>query len=273
MSLSAWIVNPNDSTLLCHDDHSPCVVMVDKSRLLDLAVCEYAFCYQDKCLHTLPQVVLSSTAFAQLYPNQDHSPRGFVPYRSFVVHQTEALACAASHAIQLLRWRFDHRFCSRCGVPCVIDPHEYASSCTACGHRSYPRISPCVISAITRLYPISRRAQILLALHQRHKDGMHGLIAGFVEIGESLEDAVRRESLEETNLSVNNIRYISSQAWPYASNLMVGFWADYEAGDIVPQASELVYAQFFDLDDLPKIPNHGTIARQLIETVKHQLQP
>lgn len=270
MSLSAWVVNPENSALLCQSDHTPCVVLVDKNTLTCLTAFEYAFCYQDKSLYPLPDVVLSAHAFAHLHldNHQDFHTTSFVPYRGFVASQDKALACAASHAIQLMRWRLDHQFCSRCGVAAVIDPYEYASSCAACGHRSYPRISPCVISAITRLCPISQRTQLLLALHKRHRDGMHGLIAGFVEIGESLEDAVRRESLEETNLTVSNIRYVSSQPWPYASNLMVGFWADYESGDIVPQASELVYAKFFDLDNLPKIPNHGSIARLLIETVK-----
>lgn len=268
--LPAWVVNPDNSSLLCLHDHTPCVVMVTKNSLTNLAAFDYAFCYQDKSSHPLPDVVLSSHALAQLKPTHNNQA-SFVPYRSFVVGQETALACAASHAIQLLRWRFDHRFCSRCGTPTVIDPHEYASSCTVCNHRSYPRISPCVITAITRSCPTSGRPQILLALHHRHKDGMHGLIAGFVEIGESLEDAVCRESLEETNVCVDNVRYISSQPWPYASNLMVGFWANYKQGAIVAQASELVYARFFDLQDLPKIPNHGSIARQLIETVKQSL--
>lgn len=97
---------------------------------------------------------------------------------------------------------------------------------------------------------------------------MYGLIAGFVEVGETLEQAVCREVFEEVGLQVGQLRYFGSQFWPYPSNLMVGFVAEYQSGSVVLQADELADARFFDLDDLPNVPKFGTIARQMIEYVR-----
>ena len=174
--------------------------------------------------------------------------------------------------MQLLRWQEQTRFCSRCAAAVMPHPSgEPAMVCPSCDLRQYPRIQPCVIIAITRTHPDTLKPQILLAHHHRHskpdQPPMYGLIAGFVEVGESLEQTVRREVTEEVGLTVNNIRYIDSQPWPYPSNLMMGFIADYVSGDIVIEQAELSDAKFFDVDDLPRIPTKGTIARQLIETV------
>lgn len=98
---------------------------------------------------------------------------------------------------------------------------------------------------------------------------MYGLIAGFVEAGESIESAVHREVMEEVGLSVSNLRYHSSQPWPYPTNLMLGFIADYAGGEIHPQADEIKEARFFDVDDLPLTPKAGTIAHTLIQSVIH----
>lgn len=192
------------------------------------------------------------------------------PFRDLVNHLNTPLLHHISHAMQLLRWRADHRFCSRCGTPTHNHAHEYASVCPQCHYHSYPRVQPCVITAIVKN---QTQPQLLLALHHRHyqKDNpsqsMYGLIAGFVEAGESLEHAVQRETWEETGLSIRHIRYLDSQPWPYPSNLMLGFVAEYADGDLTPQTSELHDARFFDLDKLPNIPKTGTIARTLIDWV------
>lgn len=233
--------------------------------------------YYNKTKLPLPDVVLSLeyakqlgllTTVGELSYASGHHLYELCDYRHLVSYLPLSLVHALSHAIQLMRWRDDHRFCSRCGTPTAIDPHEYASSCPACHHKNYPRIMPCVISAITRQCPTTAKSQILLALHHRHANtGMYGLIAGFVEIGESLETAVMREVQEETALSVKNIRYVTSQPWPYPTNLMVGFVAQYDQGVIQIDENELSHAQFFDIDKLPKIPQVGTIARFLIDHV------
>lgn len=103
----------------------------------------------------------------------------------------------ASRAIQLLEWRRNHKFCSHCGHPTEAHATEYAMVCPACGYHQYPRVQPCVITIITR-----GQDEILLAKNANNKSNMYGLIAGFVEVGETLEEAVRRETMEEVGLKV-----------------------------------------------------------------------
>ncbi|WP_201616547.1 MULTISPECIES: NAD(+) diphosphatase [Psychrobacter] len=203
------------------------------------------------------------------------SGNAFVPYRQLITQLPAALSAQISQAIQLLRWQTDTQFCSRCASPVVhATADERAMVCPVCRLRQYPRVQPCVITAITRPNPQTGEMQILLAHHHRHGEQkrplMYGLIAGFVEVGESLEHAVVREVAEEVNISLSDIRYVSSQPWPFPSNLMLGFRASYAAGDIVIQEDELSHADFFDLSNLPKIPFKGSIAYELIAKIAHE---
>lgn len=165
----------------------------------------------------------------------------------------------ASRAVQLLEWRRNHKFCSHCGHETEIHPTEYAMVCPACQYRQYPRVQPCVITVITR-----GDNEILLAKNANNKSNMYGLIAGFVEVAETLEEAVQRETLEEVGLKLKNIRYLASQPWPFPSNLMLAFHAEYESGDIKLQEEEISDAQFFKFDQLPEIPFKGSIAHAMI---------
>lgn len=205
----------------------------------------------------------------------ENSEYAFLPYRQLITQVPIALSNQISQAMQLLRWQADTQFCSRCATPAVpAKTEERAMVCPVCQLRQYPRVQPCVITAITRPNPQTGEMQILLAQHRRHGvqklPAMYGLIAGFVEVGESLEHAVVREVAEEVNISVTNIRYVSSQPWPFPSNLMLGFRASYTSGDIVIQEEELTHADFFDLSNLPKIPFKGSIAYELIAQVAHE---
>ena len=198
-----------------------------------------------------------------------------VAYRQLIPYLPIELACQLSQAIQLLRWQADTRFCSRCGEPVTAASRgERAMVCTNCRLRQYPRVQPCVITAITRPNPLTGEMQILLAHHHRYGRQtpplQYGLIAGFVEVGESLEHAVMREVGEEVGIKVTDIDYVSSQPWPFPSNLMLGFRACYAGGDIVLQEDELSHADFFDITNLPKIPFKGSIAYHLIEQIAHE---
>ena len=165
----------------------------------------------------------------------------------------------AGRARQILHWRLTHRFCGACGAPLARHATEHAMHCEACDLFFYPRINPVVIALI------SRGDQILLA----HKAGnalpFWSVIAGFVEAGETLEGAVSREASEEVGVRVKNIRYASSQPWPFPNNLMIGFTAEHAGGDIVPDGQEITEAGWFDRDHLPPIPSRFSIARRLID--------
>jgi NAD+ diphosphatase len=167
----------------------------------------------------------------------------------------------AGRAAQILVWDQTHRFCGRCGEPTVAAPADRAKLCPQCGLLSFPRLSPAVIMLIRR-----GEDEFLLARNRAFVDGFFSVLAGFVEPGESLEEAVAREVLEEVNLDVEDIRYFGSQPWPFPHQLMIGFVARYAGGEIRPQADEIVEAAWFSRrGELPKLPGKLSIARRLID--------
>ena len=196
----------------------------------------------------------------------------FVPYRQIIAAISREQANQLAKGMQVLRWRDEHQFCSRCGSKTQVNTaNEYAMNCPACGYHQYPRIQPCTINAIIR--HIDNRPHLLLAHHQRAREsGMYTLLAGFVEVGESLAQCLHREVAEEVGVQVTNLRYFDSQPWPFPTNLMVGFVVDYVSGDIRVDEEELIHADFFAIDalDQVKTPPKGTIAYDLIEFVKQE---
>lgn len=163
------------------------------------------------------------------------------------------------YAAQIGTWAREHRFCGSCGRATVQVPGERAMYCEHDSVRFYPRISPSMIVLITR------GDEILLARSPRFVTGVYSTLAGFVEPGESVEDCVRREVMEEVQVKVRHIKYMGSQCWPFPHSMMLGFHAEYESGKIVPQADEIEDARWFRLDDLPPLPANRSIARYLIE--------
>ncbi|AMW78289.1 NADH pyrophosphatase [Acinetobacter sp. TGL-Y2] len=193
-------------------------------------------------------------------------PEGYqlVPIRQLISQWSRVQFEQASRAVQLLEWRRNHKFCSHCGTETEAHASQYAMICPACNYHQYPRVQPCVITIITR-----GKDEILLAKNAKNQSKMYGLIAGFVEVGETLEQAVERETMEEIGLNLTNIQYLASQPWPFPSNLMIAFKAEYASGDIVLQQDEISDAQFFKFDALPEIPFAGSIAHAMIQHVIH----
>ena len=135
-----------------------------------------------------------------------------------------------------------------------------AKRCPQCGQEIYPRISPAIIVLIKR-----GEDEVLLVHARNFRGTFRGLVAGFLEPGETLEECVRREVMEETGLAIKNIRYFASQPWPYPSGIMVGYVAEYAGGDIHLQDEELNAGAFYHKDRLPEIPKKLSIARRLID--------
>lgn len=152
-----------------------------------------------------------------------------------------------------------HRFCGRCAEPMQRVDWELAVACPECGFRAYPRISPSIIVLVTK------GDEVLLASHRRHKHGFYTAVAGFVEAGETLENAVVREVEEETGIRCHKLRYWKSQPWAFPHSLMAAYFAEYQDGDIQADRRELLDARWFKRDKLPDLPPHGTIARAMIE--------
>lgn len=166
----------------------------------------------------------------------------------------------AGRAVQLLDWDRNHRFCGRCATPTEPVPGERSRRCPDCRLLAFPRLAPAVIVLIERA-----DGSALLARGRNFPVPMYSCIAGFVEPGETLEEAVAREVLEEVGVEVGNIRYTASQPWPFPHSLMIGFEADWMSGDISIDEGEIVDADWFGPQELPLVPPAMSIARTLID--------
>jgi NAD+ diphosphatase len=170
----------------------------------------------------------------------------------------------AGRAVQIVEWARTHRFCGRCGSPTEASLGDRSMKCPACGLLAFPRLAPAIITLVyrTRADGVS---EALLARGVNFAMPMYSCIAGFVEPGESMEQAVAREVREEVGVAVRDVRYISSQPWPFPHSLMIGFTAEWDSGDIVIDPVEIADAQWFTVDALPSIPPGISIARKLID--------
>ncbi|MGH2617218.1 MAG: NAD(+) diphosphatase [Thermomicrobiales bacterium] len=172
---------------------------------------------------------------------------------------SEAHFAIAGRAAQVVAWERDHQFCGRCGEPTARVPGERGRRCHRCDLTAYPRLSPAIIVLI------ERGQQILLARGHAFAPRRFGIVAGFVEPGESLEDAVRREVHEEVGFEISGITYFGSQPWPFPHGIMIGFRAGHLRGEISLKDGELAEAGWYGLDGLPEIPTRLSIARRLID--------
>lgn len=159
---------------------------------------------------------------------------------------------------ELLYWDAGNKYCGACGS--LLEVHTAISKkCPVCGREVWPQLSTAVIVLV------HRGSEALLVHAKNFKGNFFGLVAGFVETGETLEEAVHREVMEETGIRIKNLRYFGSQPWPYPCGLMVGFNADYDRGTLRLQRSELSAGAWFGKDNLPQIPEKLSIARKLID--------
>ena len=170
----------------------------------------------------------------------------------------------AGKCYEILYWDINTRFCGVCGSPMRMDT-DISKRCSCCGKEMWPQLSTAVIVLI------SRGEALLLVKAKTFRHNFYGLVAGFVETGENLEEAVCREVAEETGLTRGNIKYFGSQPWPYPCGLMVGFTADYVSGELRLQQSELKEGGWFHFNNLPPIPEKLSIARRLIDSFVDKL--
>jgi NAD+ diphosphatase len=179
----------------------------------------------------------------------------------------DAHLAIAMRGVQLLEWERTHRFCGACGTPTERVTGERAYRCTGCGLSVYPRICPAMMVLITR------GREMLLARGVSFPPGRYSALAGFLEAGESIEDAIHREVREEVGVEVHDLRYFGSQSWPFPNSLMIAFTAEWKSGDIVADATEIADAQWFDIDALPEMPPPRiSISRALIDSTTERLR-
>lgn len=182
----------------------------------------------------------------------------FRPMREYFFDHSEEEVVNASRMKGYANWRISTKYCCTCGTVLQEYPLENARICPECNKIHYPRINPCIITVI------EKDDRILLLRHKQRNQDIFACLAGFVETGESIEHALRREVIEETGLEIEDIRYVGSQSWPFPDQLMFGFTAKYKSGTFNLQSDEIYEAGWFSRDDLPPSPHPGSIAWCLI---------
>ena len=180
------------------------------------------------------------------------------------------LALAGATALHLSAWYRSNRFCGCCGGAMERDKVERAMRCPSCGQIVYPRINPAVLAAV-------RHRDKLLLTHYANRPNAtrYALVAGFTEIGETLEDTVRREVMEEVHLPIKNIRYHGSQPWGFAGNIMVGFWADLDSEDetVILDRSELDEGVWLSREDIPVEEHPAYLTHTMIQLLRQGKDP
>lgn len=182
----------------------------------------------------------------------------FCPLRKSFYKLPKELYLKAGKCQEILYWDQNTKYCGVCGSPMVMHT-DISKRCPNCGKEIWPELATAIIVLI-------HKGDDVLLVHARNfKGDFYGLVAGFVETGETLEEAVHREVMEETGITIKNLKYFGSQPWPYPCGLMVGFNAEYVDGSIHLQKSELSKGSWFRYDNLPTIPEKLSIARKLID--------
>jgi NAD+ diphosphatase len=214
-------------------------------------------------------VLEAHSCYSAELPTDAKAPVGmsFNELRSTYDMIDEDLYVLAGRALQIVTWDQTTQYCGRCGCQTTLLQGERAKKCPACGFLNYPRLSPAVITAVLK------GDNILLARRTGSR-AMYSILAGFVEPGETLEECLEREIMEEVGVQVKNPRYFTSQPWPFPNSLMIGFIAEWESGEISPDGIEISQAGWYSAKDLPEVPPKMTIAREIIDWfVRSSAQP
>ena len=178
--------------------------------------------------------------------------------KALAVQLSEEMFWIAGRAIQLVNFNNDHIYCGRCGTLTKNVNGEKSKKCPKCGFTNYPKICPAIIVAVLK------KGKILLAHNNQFPKGLYSVVSGFLEVGETFEECVKREVYEETGLYVKNIEYFGNQPWPFPNSLMIGFTAEYESGEINVDGIEIGHADWYGSNEMPVIPDSISIARKLI---------
>ena len=245
-----YIVVSGDDLLIKDDDGDITPVSADDWRWCGLeAISEH-------CLGVVNQVPIYAVEVA----DDVDEPEGF-GFESlwwFLSKVDSDLFYLLGRAKQIIDWQRTHRFCGQCGGETRLSEGDRSYRCDTCRQFFYPRLSPSIIVCV------NKGTDILLAKNVNARGNFYSTLAGFVEPGESIETTVHREVYEEVGIRVKNLRYFSSQSWPFPNSLMLGFHAEYESGEIRIQEEELADAQWFPFDQLPNPPAMISISGWLI---------
>ena len=189
------------------------------------------------------------------------------PLRNLLGRMPDSIFTVCSRSLQIDNWFISNQFCGTCGKGIKAHETERAMICECKNNLIYPTISPCIIVLVTK------GEELLLAHNKNFPGDFYSTLAGFIEPGESAESAIEREVFEEVSVKVKNITYYGSQSWPFPSQLMLGYHAEYESGEVQPDGVEIDKADWFNFQELPQVPTGNiSISGQLIESFVDKLK-
>lgn len=251
-----WLLLQGGAMLVVRTEQGYALPAGDSPVLAALTAPLYIGQWQNK-----PCRMLKVPAATKL-PSQFHKE----PLRSMETKISIELLTLGGIGQMIYHWEDNSKNCGHCGEKMIRLKGEWGKECQHCNISHYPRVHPCVIGLVIK------GDEILLARKPEWTDWRYSLVAGFVEFGESLEETMMRETVEETNIQIKNLRYVGSQSWPFPSQLMCGFVADYAGGEIKLNDHELADAKWCKLDQLPTLPPNRSIARWLIDRAADYMQ-
>jgi len=255
-------------------EDSKLIIFCDNKILYDQAENTYSFAIKDLNLSDqlgpyLAIALIDNCFIYVLNIDEDQNILGlfmdpdvihFVELRQMLGILDQSSFLLLSRATILKSWLSANVFCSICGNQNSFNKKEGAFECSCNAAPKYPTISPCII---TLIYD---EDNILLGRSKFFPPNMYSTLAGFIEAGENAEEALIREVKEEVNVEITNIKYFSSQSWPFPAQLMLGYFCQYKKGEIILNDAELEDARWFDIKELPIIPPDASISGQLIRS-------
>ena len=191
---------------------------------------------------------------------------GFINLRNLWGAMDNDLVAVAGRGLQLIEWERTHQFCGVCGTATKRRASERARECPNCRYIVYPKVVPAIMVLVRD------GNRMLLARGPNFRPGTLSALAGFLEPGETLEQCVQREVLEEVGLKVRNIRYFASQPWPFPHQIMIAFFADYDSGEITCAPGEIEEAHWYEIGNLPRLPGKMSIAGRLIDAAVREMR-
>lgn len=249
-SFSSYFLIFHRDRLIVNADYTPLTTL---DALFDSSLCYH---------HPVGQFEGCTVYCAEWVLDDTPLPPAFIalPIKRGLERLSSAWYPLVVRAISIIQWDKNHRFCGFCGANTIRVDDLFEKRCPSCQLLFYPRISPSVIVLI------EKGDEILMARSPHFAPGVFGLIAGFVEAGESLEEAVHREVKEEVGLTIKALHYVGSQSWPFPDSLVAGFRAHYQSGELLIDHRELETAGWYRYDTLPGYPSTSvSIARKLID--------
>lgn len=237
----------------------PCLKDLKEPDQGALSFCDYLFSIDDRDYFLIDEEKLSLPETSQLRL-----------YETKIIRELEPLwvSFAAANAMQLHRFYHGSRFCGCCGTPMAKSRKERSLVCTSCGSTVYPRIAPAVIVAVIH------QGKLLLTKYAGREYTRYALVAGYTEFGETLEETVKREVMEEVGLKVKNIRYYKNQPWAFSDSLLVGFWAELSGSpQIRLDETELSTAVWMTPEEIPGDYTNVSLTHEMIMLFKQRALP